>query len=242
MPQQGRSASPRKNHHAIPACRRNPLGGFVLAVNFRSWPKAQYLPDNRAIPPPPRSKTSTRESPPHKPGNCRHAPPVPPILRPNHPKIYVRDRCKKCSLATCFRSPRSRQHAAQIFLCLKKCVLGSRFADVQRRRDFRVPESFHLIQQKYIALVLCQLRQRTFQSHPKGRVRTRCARLRPRNGSVHIILHLFFAPHSAPPQVMACVHEYPERPGYECGLPSKTSYTPLDFQECVLHGVFCVCL
>src|SRR5579863_9781293 len=104
---------------------------------------------------------STRGFRPHTQRKPRHEPPAPPIPPPCRPEKSVRDRCKSYS----WRLPRLRgaaarsfQHHPQISLGLEKSVLRSGLADLQNRRDFRVPKAFHFIQQKNVPLVPRQLR------------------------------------------------------------------------------------
>src|SRR5579859_6193339 len=90
-----------------------------------------------------------------------HELPAPSIPPPCRPEKSVRDRCKSYS----WRLPRLRgaaarsfQHHPQISLGLEKSVLRSGLADLQNRRNLRVPEAFHFIQQENVPLVPRQLR------------------------------------------------------------------------------------
>src|SRR5205085_472880 len=75
---------------------------------------------------------------------------------------------------------------------LKQGVLRGRFANLEHPGNFRVPEAFHFVQQKNIALMSRQLRERALQSHAERRVRARCARLSPRRFFRIVICRYFF--------------------------------------------------
>src|SRR5260370_6065573 len=97
-------------------------------------------------------------------------------------------------------------------------------------------ETFHLVQEKNVALVSCKLRKRPFECHPEGRMRSRCPRLgAPR--LLGIVARNFLLAPPATPSVVAGVNQDPVRPRYEARLAPKAGNAPLHLQEGLLYGI-----
>src|SRR6266481_2656738 len=97
-------------------------------------------------------------------------------------------------------------------------------------------ETFHLVQEKNVALVSCKLRKRPFECHPEGRMRSWCARLVARR-LPGIVARNFLLAQPAAPSVVAGVNQDPVRPRYEARLAPKAGNAPLHLQEGLLYGI-----
>src|SRR5882724_9543823 len=65
---------------------------------------------------------------------------------------------------------RGFQHLPEIFLGLKESVLGSVFADFKDSGNFGVAEAFNFVEQKNVALMSGELRQRVLKRQTKRRM------------------------------------------------------------------------
>src|SRR5258708_38315862 len=98
-------------------------------------------------------------------------------------------------------------------------------------------ETFDLIQEKNIALVLRKLGERALQRHAKRGMGPRRAGLMTRR-FLGIVVRDFFLAQPAAPRVVAGVEQDPVGPGDETRLPAKGGDAALHFQEYLLHGIF----
>src|SRR5258708_28022654 len=98
-------------------------------------------------------------------------------------------------------------------------------------------ETFDLIEEKNIALVLRKLGERALQRHAKSRMRSRRAGLMTRL-FLGIVVRDFFLAYPAAPRVVAGVDQDPVGPGDEARLAAKAGDAALHFQERLLHGIF----
>src|SRR5437016_2714900 len=100
-------------------------------------------------------------------------------------------------------------------------------------------ETFDLVQEKNIALVLRELGERTLQCHAERGMRYRRAGLIARRLLAIFIGDFFLAPPAAP-RVVAGVNQNPIGPSDETRLAAKAGDAALHFQEGLLHGIFSV--
>src|SRR6266852_3014363 len=98
-------------------------------------------------------------------------------------------------------------------------------------------ETFDLIQEKDIALVLSEFGERPLQCHAEGRMRYWRARLGARR-LFGIVVRDFLLAQPAAPCVVAGVDQDPVGPGHETRLAAKAGDAALHFQEGFLYGVF----
>src|ERR1700752_2767081 len=127
---------------------------------------------------PPRLASSTREFLPRTSRRPPRALRVRSTPRPYRLQKSVRDLYRSHSWSfTAVSSPQlpctaswRLQHFAQTFLRLKQRVFGRRLGNLQHPGDLRVPESFHFVQQKNVALMPREPQERALQRHPQGRV------------------------------------------------------------------------
>src|SRR2546423_11852145 len=98
-------------------------------------------------------------------------------------------------------------------------------------------ESFDLVQEKNITLVLGELGQSALQRHAERGMRSRCPGLRPR-GLLGIVVGDFLFAQPAAPRVVTGVDQDAVGPSDETGLAAKAGDAALHFQEGLLHGVF----
>src|SRR5271165_5844214 len=212
---------------------------IALPAKPQSVTTAPGLLDDFSAPPPPCSIHATPALPPRRRRKTPHATPAPPILPPSHPEKSSRAVHSERSFRTSqLRAAGRRQHLSQILLRVEQSILGGRLGNLQHARDLRVAEPFHLIQQKYIALMLRQCGDGPLQRQPQGRMRTGRARFQRRGILAGVIDDILPAPHAPPSHVVASIHQYAKRPGNERRLPAKTINPPLHFQKCFLHRVF----
>src|SRR5271166_5927072 len=129
----------------------------IAPAKPQSVTTALGLLDDFSAPPPPCSIHATPALPPRKLHRRPRAHPAPPILPPSHPEKSSRAVHSERSFRTSqLRAAGRRQHLSQILLRVEQSILGGRLGNLQHARDLRVAEPFHLIQQKYIALMLRQ--------------------------------------------------------------------------------------
>src|ERR1700741_2957661 len=97
-------------------------------------------------------------------------------------------------------------------------------------------ETFDLVQEKNIALVLRELGERALQRHAERRMCSRSAGLMARR-LLGILVRDFFFAQPAAPRVVAGVNQDPIGPSDETRLAAKAGDAALHFQERLLHGV-----
>src|SRR5256884_532965 len=133
------------------------------------------LANNPAALSPPRLATATCEFPPctsHRLPRALRARPIPPPYRlQKSARDLYRSHSSSFTLLGSPQLPRAAsrrfQHFAQVFLRLKQRVFGRRLGNLQHPGNLRVPESFHFVQQKNVALMTGKLLERAHERYPQ---------------------------------------------------------------------------